>query len=114
MTDHATVEIHWRNLPAEDEINDYLNRRCEELAAEFPEADGFDISLQAEGSKIECHAHVAGKRTRLAAHASGASSPRQAAEGTLDKLEKEMRREHDKRIFGARRKAQKAQAKRTP
>lgn len=113
MTNTPIVEIHWKNLASEDEVSDYLRRRCDELAAEFPEADGFDISLQTEGNKIECHAHVGGKRTRLAAHTSGASLARQAAESVLDKLERELRRDHDKRIFSARRKAQKAQAKRS-
>lgn len=112
MTDQPNIEIHWRNLPIEDEVKESLTRRCEHLADEFKEAENFELSLESEGNKIECHGHVAGPRTRVAAHTSGAESTRQAAEAVLDKLEREMRRQHDKRIFSARRKAQKTQIKR--
>ena len=112
MHQSVKVKTHWRNLPPEETTDQYLERRCDHLMAEFPEAESFEISLNAEGKKVECHAHVDGKRTRLAAHSSGAQSSRQAAEDVLDKLEREMRKDHDKRIFGQRRKAQKAQTKR--
>ena len=112
MTESARIQTHWRNLPADELTNQYLARRCDQLTAEFPEADSFEISLQVEGKQVEGHAHVDGKRTRLAAHTRGALSSRQAAERVLDKLEREMRKEHDKRIFSARRKAQKSQVKR--
>ena len=112
MTQSARLNTHWRNLSADEATDAYLERRCDHLMDEFPEADSFEISFQVEGQKVECHAHVDGKRTRLAAHASGAHSSRQAAESVLDKLEREMRKDHDKRIFGNRRKAQKSQTKR--
>jgi len=112
MHESVKVKTHWRNLPADETTDQYLERRCDHLMTEFPEAESFEISLNVEGKEIECHAHVDGKRTRLAAHASGAQSSRQAAESVLDKLEREMRKDHDKRIFASRRKAQKSQTKR--
>ena len=112
MTQAGKLNTHWRNLRADQATDEYLERRCEHLMEEFPEADTFEVSFQLEGQEIECHAHVDGKRTRLAAHSSGAQNSRQAAEKALDKLEREMRKDHDKRIFGSRRKAQKSQTKR--
>ena len=112
MTHQPTIEIHWRNLPIENEVRESLTRRCEHLANKFSGAESFELSLESEGNEIECHGHVAGRRTRLAAHSSGTGSTRQAAEAVLKKLETEMRRQRDKRTFGARRKAQKTRSKR--
>ncbi len=112
MTQSAKIKTHWRELMADPGTDEYLDRRCNHLMDEFPEADSFEISFQVEGQEIECHAHVDGKRTRLAAHSTGAQNAKQAAESALDKLEREMRKDHDKRIFGSRRKAQQSQTKR--
>ena len=49
---------------------------------------------------------MVGKNTDAAAHAA-AGEVRQAGERALDKLERELRRHHDKKIFGQRREAQK-------
>ena len=112
MTEATRIKVHWRDLRTDAETDEYLESRCDHLMEEFQEADSFEISFQREGQDIECHAHVDGKRTRLAAHSTGAHTSKQAAENALDKLEREMRKDHDKRIFGNRRKAQKAQPKR--
>ena len=112
MTESPRIEVHWRNLRTDPKTDEYLERRCLHMREEFPEADSFEISFQIEGQEIECHAHVDGKRTRLAAHSTGAQHSKQAAENALDKLEREMRKDHDKRIFGNRRKAQKSQPRR--
>ena len=56
-------------------------------------------------AKFETHAHVVGKSMDLAAHAI-AEQPAQSGEQALDKLRRELRRTHDKRIFRKRRSAQ--------
>ncbi len=112
MTDEMTVVIRFKDVPESDELRDELEKRCRHFAAEFPETTRYEVTLSPTSPEVFAQTHVTGKGTDIAAHAS-ASEPRQAAERALDKLERELRREHDKRIFGRRREAQRAVRKRT-
>lgn len=114
MKNQANVVIHWKGLESEEEVHDHLAERCLHIAAEFPETSHYELSIEPSGREIGCHGHVNGKHTRVAAHSQGRASARQAADSVLEKLERELRREHDKRIFGRRRKAQREKLKGTP
>ena len=107
------VVIHFKELENDDDLREHLRERCLHLAEEFPETTQFELTLQESAGAIECHGHVTGKRTSVAAHAEGAEIPRQAADQVLDKVERELRKAHDKRIFTPRREAQKSRGKRT-
>lgn len=113
MAGDTRVEIHFKDLEYDDEVRDHLNDRCLHLAQEFPETTSFELTLQESAASIDCHIHVAGKRTQVASHASGAETPRQAGDQALDKVERELRKAHDKRIFQPRREAQKNRGKRS-
>jgi ribosome-associated translation inhibitor RaiA len=93
-------------------VRDHLIARCEHLAEEFPETTRYEVTLQEQAGTIEAHAHVSGKKTSIAAHIENAENARQAGDIVLDKVERELRKDHDKRIFSPRRKAQKSPAKR--
>ena len=112
MSAEPNVAVHFKDLEHDDLLRDHVRTRCEHLAAEFPEATHFELTIEPGVNSFDAHGHVSGKRTRAAAHAAGAERPRQAADAVLDKLERELRKEHDKRIFTQRRKAQKASTKR--
>ena len=107
MADHANIVVHFKDLEVDEELRDHIEGRCTHLAAEFPEVTRFEVTLEPGPNSVECHGLVSGKRTRVAAHANGAELPRQACDAFLDKIERELRTEHDKRIFTQRRKAQK-------
>jgi len=113
MTPETSVAIHFKDLETDLDLRDHLSERCQHLAAEFPETDQFELTLEGDAISVEAHAHVTGKKTRVAAHIKGADNPRAAGDQVLDKLERELRKEHDKRIFSPRRKAQKTRIKRT-
>jgi ribosome-associated translation inhibitor RaiA len=110
--EQASVLIHWKGLRSEEDVHDHLANRCRLIASEFPETDSYELRIEPSRREIQCHGHVNGKQTRVAAHAQGLPTARQAADSVLDKLERELRRDHDKRIFSRRRKAQKDQIKR--
>jgi ribosome-associated translation inhibitor RaiA len=112
MASDTRVEIHFKDLEQDDDVREHLHDRCTHLAEEFPETTDFELTLQESALAIECHAHVSGKRTSIAAHSNGAETPRQAGDQALDKVERELRKAHDKRIFTPRREAQKNRAKR--
>lgn len=110
----ANVLIHWKGLPSEEDVHDHLADRCRHIASEFPETDRYELRIEPNRREVQCHGHVNGKRTQVAAHTESLPTARQAADSVLDKLERELRREHDKRIFARRRRAQKDQVKRVP
>lgn len=112
MVQEANVVIHFRDLPTDDTVREHLEQRCERLADEFPETTHYELTLQADSGGIEGNCHVRGKKTGVAARIANAETPRQAGDQVLDKVERELRRDHDKRIFTPRRKAQKARSNR--
>ena len=105
MAQDADVIVRFKDFANNQEVKEILEARCHHLAQEFPETSHYELSLSLDSEEVSAHAHVSGKRTRIASHAK-ASDMRQAAELALDKLERELRREHDKRIFSPRREAQ--------
>ena len=90
----ALPGLTWAKTPAD--LNDL------EIAHVAYTADSIDISA---------HAHASGKRLDLAAHAV-TQDVRKAGEIALEKLQRELRREHDKRIFARRREARRDQERR--
>jgi ribosome-associated translation inhibitor RaiA len=113
MANEVSVVIHWKNLDDDQEVQDHLRERCGHLASEFPETDRYELTLEGDAGGIEGHCHVTGKKTSVAARISNGENPRQTGDQLLDKLERELRKDHDKRIFAPRRKAQKNRGKRT-
>jgi ribosomal subunit interface protein len=111
LADRANVVLHFKDVEHDEALQEALERRCEHLASEFQETDRYEISLTPERNEISAHAKVTGKNTSVASHAT-APDARQAAEAALDRLERELRKDHDKRIFKPRREAQRAQTKR--
>ncbi|MCZ6462717.1 MAG: HPF/RaiA family ribosome-associated protein [Proteobacteria bacterium] len=112
MAQAPTVSIRFKDLEPDDDLREILEKRCRHLSGEFPELNSFEITLSPNATEISAHAHVTGKDTDAASHAN-AEDVRQAGERALHKLERELRRGHDKRIFGQRREAQRAIGKRT-
>ena len=111
MSTQPNIVVHFKEVEHDDALRDHVHARCGQLAEEFPEATHFELTVEPGVHCFDSHGHVSGKRTRAAAHASGAERPRQAVDAVLDKLERELRTDHDKRIFTQRRKAQQASTK---
>jgi ribosome-associated translation inhibitor RaiA len=109
MTRDAKVIVHFGDVEHTDELAAALEKRCLHLASEFSEAGQFEISLSTDRNDVSAHAKVTGKNTSVAAHAN-APDARQAADAALDRLERELRNRHDKRIFTLRRAARREKA----
>ena len=107
MAQDANVIVRFKDFANNLEVREILEARCHHLAEEFPETSHYELTLSLDNDDVSVHAHVSGKHTQIASHAS-AGDMRQAAELALDKLERELRREHDKKIFAPRREAQRA------
>lgn len=106
-----SVVIHFNHMSTDDEVRTHLQERCGHLASEFPETAHYELSLSPDDREIRADAHVSGRGTHVAAHATHGDL-RQAGDLVLNKLERELRRHHDKKIFSRRREAQKLPGKR--
>jgi ribosome-associated translation inhibitor RaiA len=112
MSEGTVVAISFKDIPPDEAVRERAEKRCRALAEEFPEPTHLEVTLAEEGGGFSAHAHATG-RTVLAASAS-APDLALAADRAIDKLGKELRRAHDKRIFSHRREAMRENPKRRP
>ena len=105
MSQRPTVVINFKDVPHDEGLRSALEQSCEHLADTFHEITHIEITFTAESDDVAAHGHVTGKHRDLGAHAQ-ASEARPAADRMLDKLERQLRTLHDKRIFSQRRDAQ--------
>ena len=94
-----------------EDVRTAVEERCRALGQEFPELTRLELTVAPDGDGHAASAHAIGKNTEAATHGSG-GEPRQAADQVIDKLRHQLRKSHDKRIFGRRREAQNHNPKR--
>lgn len=111
MLADVKVAMGFKGIEHDEELSQGVERRCRVLAREFPETTHFEVHLELEAGEVSVHAHVSGRNTQFASHARAAHA-RTASDVALEKLERELRRHHDKQIFASRRDAQRARANR--
>ena len=105
MVQIAPVVIHFRDLNESHQLREVIEKRCAHLHDEFHEVSRFEITLKEDGVGYVAQGHVTGKGTNVGTHVA-AKGLAPAADRLLDKIERHLRRNHDKRIFGQRRNAQ--------
>ena len=105
MTQAATVLLNFKDLPRDEELREAIEDRCQNMAAEFGEVTRFEFTLAEDGAGFTVHGHVTGKNTDVGTQAA-AEELGQAADRLLDRVERQLRRAHDKRIFAQCRDAQ--------
>lgn len=113
MSELPAVVLHCKDLELDERVRTSIEKRCTQLADEFREVSRFEIHVDVDGVGFVVHGHATGKNTDVATHAN-ASEPGPAADRVLDKIERTLRKQHDKRIFSQRRDAQRDPPKRRP
>ena len=111
MAQGPTVLMNFKDLPTDERVRDAIEARCRLLTEDFQEITRFEFTLSEEGNGFTAHGHIRGKSTDVATQAA-ASELGAAADQLLDKIERQLRRVHDKRIFAPRRGAQRNPPKR--
>ncbi|NNL65614.1 MAG: hypothetical protein HKP30_05180 [Myxococcales bacterium] len=106
-----TVLISFKDTDASERVRETVEARCARFAEEFPETTKFEITIEPEGAGFKAHAHVTGRHTDVAGNGDGQQMG-EAADRMLDKLERALRKVHDKKIFKNRREARQAENKR--
>jgi len=112
MTEGPPVVVHFKDVRNSNKVRQAIEERCAHFASEFQEVTRFEITLSPLGAEIEAHGHATGKHTNIATQAAG-KNLRAAADQVLEKIEKQLRKSHDKRIFAQRREAQRNPVKRS-
>jgi ribosomal subunit interface protein len=107
LTQRLTLVTNFKDLSKDEAVREAVEKRCQHLAEEFGEIVRIEVTLAADGVGFTAHGHVTGKQIDVATHAA-ATQMLPAAERLLVKVERQLRRVHDKRIFVRRRQARKS------
>ena len=105
MAQETTFSVNYREVEVDDKTRELFEKRCRGLGEEFPETTRIEVTVEPEGDGVRAHAHVTGRQTDVAAHAD-ADEVRTVADRLFDRVERQLRRNHDKVIFTRRRAAQ--------
>jgi ribosome-associated translation inhibitor RaiA len=100
----AVVAVHFKDMSVIETVRELVERRCAELAEEFPELTHVHVTLTPDGRGHHASLHATGRSTEIASHAQ-AREPGHAAHQVLDTVRHQLRRIHDKRRFSQRRRA---------
>ena len=111
MTERPTVVIHFKEVEHNESLKDVIETKCQHLAEHFHEITRIEISVEQSAAGFTAHGHVTGKGID-AANQSDASQMPPAVDLVFDKVERQLRKIHDKRIFSQRRDAQRDPPKR--
>jgi len=111
MAESHSVVVHAKDVEIDDHVREAIERRCGQLAEEFPEVARFELTVTEDGAGYAVNGHATGKNTDAVTHGA-ASEPGPAADQVLDRIERQLRKLHDKRIFAQRREAQRDPPKR--
>ena len=106
MAERPTVVTTFKDIPVDENIRESIEKRCEHIAEEFHEIHRMEVSLAEDGQGFTAHGHFPCNGHDVGAQA-GANDLGPAADKLLDKIERQLRTHHDKRIFSQRRDAQK-------
>jgi ribosomal subunit interface protein len=108
---NPVVVVHFKDVEIDETLREAVQGRCDHLAEEFREASRFELTIEGNGTGFAVHGHATGKNTDVATHAQ-ADNVRMASDQVLEKIERQLRKLHDKRIFAQRREAQRDPPKR--
>ena len=111
MTEKPNVVIHFKEVEHDEPLKDSIEKQCQLLADNFHEITRIEVSLEESAAGFTAHGHMTGKGIDVATQ-SEASQLAPAVDLVFDKIERQMRKIHDKRIFSQRREAQRDPPKR--
>ena len=111
MTDNPSVVIHFKEVEQDEPLREFIQKKSQHLGSEFHEVSKIEISLAPNGIGFIANGHVTGKGTDIATQVE-ASELTLAVDSVFNKVERKLRKLHDKRIFAQRREAQRAPPKR--
>jgi ribosomal subunit interface protein len=112
MTNSPSVVIHFKEVEQDEPLRESIQKKGDHLGNEFHEVTKIEISLAPNGAGFIATGHVTGKGTDIATQVE-ASELAPAVDSVFDKIGRQLRKHHDKRIFSQRREARRDPPKRT-
>jgi ribosome-associated translation inhibitor RaiA len=94
MSERPVVVTSFKDMEADERVREVVDKRVDVLAGEFPELTHVEITVEQAGARYLAHGQAE------------ATEALPAADRLLEKLERQLRKLHDKRIFTQRREAQ--------
>lgn len=105
-----SFRIHFQDVAHSDRTKD----ECEQLAGglqdEFPDVEKLEVTVSRTGDDYHTHLHVIGKQISVNSTAQSREQSETLVEA-FDKAHTQLRKHHDKVVFGRRRDAQKSSPK---
>jgi ribosomal subunit interface protein len=111
MANRPSVVIHFKEVEQDEPLREFIQKKSQHLADEFHEVSKIEISVAPNGVGFVANGHVTGKATDIATQVE-ATDVAPAIDSVFEKVERQLRKSHDKRIFAQRREAQRDPAKR--
>lgn len=105
MAKSPAVMLSFKDIEPDERVREIVEKRCAQLGQEFHELQRIEVTFEENGAGFAAHGHGTGKNRDVGAQAE-ASELLPAADRLLDKLERQLRKLHDKTIFAQRREAQ--------
>lgn len=97
MTLKQNIAVHFKEIKVNDGVRTFIEERCQGMLDEFPEITKFEVSLAPDGIGFTAHAHATGRNLDLAATHDWEKELGHAADQVLDKMHRQLRKQHDKR-----------------
>ena len=105
-----SFEIRFHDVPHSDKTRGECEELAQGLEAEFPETEKFEVTVSRNGELYETHLHVTGRH--LSVNSSAESRElRDTMVEAFEKAHTQLRKHHDKQIYGRRREGQKSSPK---
>ena len=105
-----SLRVHFQDVPKSDKARSECEALARGLEAEFPETGKFEVSISQSRDEYAAHLHVTGKDVSVNSNAQSRELL-EALREAFDKAQRQLRRHHDKVIFGRRREGQKSSRK---
>lgn len=103
-----SFRLHYHgDVPHSRRLQEECEKLVDALLSAFPEVQKTEVSVLRASDGFEVQVHASGKDVNAAAHATRPSK-RAAATRAFAKLNRQLRKHHDKLIFARRREAQRA------
>lgn len=102
-----SFRIHFHDLRSSESIRQECERLANNLRESFPETSKFEVRLSLNGELHETHIHVTGKDLEVASSAKHREL-RDSVTDAFQRIQKQLRKRHDKQIFTRRRDATKS------
>jgi ribosome-associated translation inhibitor RaiA len=99
--------MHFQDLPHSDFLHAKCRVQASQLQSEFPEVLRVEVTHTHSGDARSTHVHATGRNLDVASAATSRSA-RESVQEAFGRLQRQLRKHHDKVIYNRRREAREA------